>query len=226
MRRRWSYVAGRGRTRGVSSGVPAESSHGMARKTSDVRSLHYLLALAREEALPHAQDHAKKGSGAILHRFGENAVLLERGDLLTFLLSDGKLSGVPAPDPTPTPAAPTLREIVDRYLATLGDGTVEANSLATTRMHLNHFLLLQQHFALRCSWIRENSALPYWTECSNSHEFGYKCGCRIAQIRRRLPTRLAQDNRLAGTVLASRGKPAFGMGVPIPSVEQSSNSLT
>src|ERR1051325_1353914 len=90
----------------------------------------------------------KKDAEAILHRFDENVVLLERGrlklpeggDLLTFLLSDGKLTGVPAPDPTPTPAAPTLREIVDRYLATLGNGTVEANSLATTRMHLNHFL--------------------------------------------------------------------------------------
>jgi len=90
----------------------------------------------------------KKEAEAILHRFDENVVLLERGrlvlpeggDLLTFLLSDGKLSGLPAPDPIPTPAAPTLREIVDRYLAALGNGTVEANSLATTRMHLNHFL--------------------------------------------------------------------------------------
>ena len=90
----------------------------------------------------------KKEAEAILHRFDENVVLLERGrlqlpeggDLLTFLLSDGKLSGAPAPDPTLTPAPPTLREIVDRYLAALGNGTVEANSLATTRMHLNHFL--------------------------------------------------------------------------------------
>ena len=90
----------------------------------------------------------KKEAEAILHRFDENVVLLERGrlelpeggDLLTFLLSDGKLSGAPVPDPTPTPAAPTLREIADRYLAALGNGTVEANSLATTRMHLNHFL--------------------------------------------------------------------------------------
>ncbi len=90
----------------------------------------------------------KKEADAILHRFDENVVLLERGrlelpaggDILTFLLSDGKLSGVPAPEPTPAPAPPTLQEIVDQYLATLGNGTVEADSLCTVRMHLNHFL--------------------------------------------------------------------------------------
>ena len=46
----------------------------------------------------------KKEAEAILHRFDENVVLLERGrlelpeggDILTFLLSDGKLSGVPS----------------------------------------------------------------------------------------------------------------------------------
>jgi integrase len=90
----------------------------------------------------------KKEAETTLHRFEENLRLLERGrltlpdggDLLTFLLSDGKLSGVPITPPVPAPAKLTLREISDRYLATLGNGTVEANSLATTRMHLQHFL--------------------------------------------------------------------------------------
>jgi hypothetical protein len=90
----------------------------------------------------------KKEAESILHRFDENVVLLERGrlelpeggDILTFLLSDGKLSGVPAPEPTLRPAPPTLQEISGKYLATLGNGTIESNSLATVRLHLNHFL--------------------------------------------------------------------------------------
>lgn len=86
-----------------------------------------------------------KAAQAILLRFEENVALLERGrlelpasgDIMTFLLSDGKL----ASSPKATSVQPkTLREIVDRYLAALGNGSVEANSLETFRMHLNHVL--------------------------------------------------------------------------------------
>ena len=58
---------------------------------------------------------------------------------MTFLLSDGKLDGVQTVRPILPPAF-TLREVVDRYLATLSNGTVEANTLATLRMHLHHVL--------------------------------------------------------------------------------------
>lgn len=86
-----------------------------------------------------------KAAEAILLRFEENVTLLERGrlepppnaDIMAFLLSDGKLSA----SPKATHVQPkTLREIVDRYLAALSHGSVEANSLETFRMHLNHVL--------------------------------------------------------------------------------------
>ena len=89
----------------------------------------------------------KKEAEGIMHRFEENVILLERGrlilpeggDLMTFLLSDGKLDGVQPVQQAPPPIF-TLREMVNRYLATLGNGTVEANTLATLRMHLHHVL--------------------------------------------------------------------------------------
>ena len=56
---------------------------------------------------------------------------------MTFLLSDGKLSSSPKVSHS---EPKTLREIVDRYLAALSHGSVEANSLETFRMHLNHVL--------------------------------------------------------------------------------------
>ncbi len=86
-----------------------------------------------------------KAAQAILLRFEENVALLERGrlelpasgDVMTFLLSDGKLASSPK---SALVQPKTLREIVDRYLAALGNGSVEANSLETVRMHLNHVL--------------------------------------------------------------------------------------
>jgi integrase len=41
--------------------------------------------------------------------------------------------------PLPTVAKNTLGVLRDRYIATHSNGTVEANSLGTSRMHLNHF---------------------------------------------------------------------------------------
>ena len=86
-----------------------------------------------------------KAAEAILLRFEENLDLLERGrlelppsaDIMTFLLSDGKLASSPKAHST---QPRTLREIADRYLAALGNGSVEANSLETLRLHLNHAL--------------------------------------------------------------------------------------
>jgi integrase len=85
----------------------------------------------------------RKSAEAILLRFEENLTLLERGrlelpvdaDIVTFLLSDGKL----ARSPQLTIIAPrTLGEIVERYFAAVGNGSVEANTLATLKLHLGH----------------------------------------------------------------------------------------
>jgi integrase len=88
----------------------------------------------------------QKDAQAVLHRFEENLNLLERGrlalpeggDLMTFLLSDGKLTGLPAIEPRQAPL--TLRDAVDSYVGALGNGTIETNSLATVRMHLRHIV--------------------------------------------------------------------------------------
>src|SRR5262249_30332664 len=42
--------------------------------------------------------------------------------------------------PLPTVAKNTLSVLRDRYIATHSNGTVEENSLDTSRMHLNHFV--------------------------------------------------------------------------------------
>ncbi len=89
-----------------------------------------------------ATGDAKAAEAARL-RFEENVALLERGrlelptnaDVMTFLLSDGKLARSPQAASAP---AKTLREVVELYLAALGNGSVEANSLETVRLHLNH----------------------------------------------------------------------------------------
>jgi integrase len=66
-------------------------------------------------------------------------VLSEGADIVSFLRHDGN-----PPDTGPTlPAAPraaiTLGTLRDRYLATHGNGTIEANSLDTCKLHLAHF---------------------------------------------------------------------------------------
>ena len=86
-----------------------------------------------------------KAAEAIRLRFEENVALLERGrlelppaaDIMTFLLSDGKLAT--SPKAVVAVEHKTLRVIGDLYLAALGHGSVEANSLENLGMHLNHF---------------------------------------------------------------------------------------
>lgn len=85
-----------------------------------------------------------KAAEAIRLRFEENVALLERGrlelppaaDIMTFLLSDGKLTASPK---VAVVEHKSLRVIGDLYLAALGNGSVEANSLENLAMHLNHF---------------------------------------------------------------------------------------
>jgi hypothetical protein len=66
-------------------------------------------------------------------------VLPENADIGTFLEHVGK-----PPNTGPTQnAAPrqivTLGHLKDRYLTTHANGTIEANSLDTCRLHLRHF---------------------------------------------------------------------------------------
>jgi integrase len=86
----------------------------------------------------------RREAEAVLARFEENIQLLERGrfelptgaDIGTFLLSDGKLTAKPSPEPAPRPL--TLGELRDLYIAVHANGALEANSLDTVRMHLRH----------------------------------------------------------------------------------------
>jgi hypothetical protein len=81
---------------------------------------------------------------AILLRLEENIGLVERGrlaippeaDIATFLLSDGKMTQPPKVEPPPKLL--TLGDLRDLYLATHSHGAMEANSLQTIKMHLQH----------------------------------------------------------------------------------------
>lgn len=75
----------------------------------------------------------------LLMRLKQRLIHLPPGvDIVEFLRHDGS---PPASQPT-LPESPqkslTLAHLRDRYLGTLGNGAVEANTLATIRIHLNH----------------------------------------------------------------------------------------
>jgi hypothetical protein len=88
---------------------------------------------------------SQKDADAIRLRFEENIALLERGrlelppgaDIGTFLLSDGKISNKPQPEPIVKPI--TLTHLRDRYVEVHSNGTLEKTSLETAKMHLRHF---------------------------------------------------------------------------------------
>jgi integrase len=66
----------------------------------------------------------------------QGALALPPGaDLVTFVLSGGRVEEKPKPPPIRT-----LSELKDRYLQAVGLGAMEANSLDTVRMHLGHFV--------------------------------------------------------------------------------------
>jgi integrase len=82
----------------------------------------------------------------VLRRFERNVGLVEDGtltlppdaDVGAFLLSDGKLTQ--KPDTVPVPKAVTLADLRDAYVEALAGGPMEANSKATVKMHLGHFV--------------------------------------------------------------------------------------
>jgi integrase len=57
-------------------------------------------------------------------------------DVADYLLNSGKVPEAPKPVDKPL----TLKDLADRYESAHGNGAIEANSLATARMHLNHFI--------------------------------------------------------------------------------------
>lgn len=77
----------------------------------------------------------------LLMRLKQKLIALPEGtDIVTFIEHDGN-----PPDAGPTlPNAPrqavTLGHLKDRYLTTHANGTIEANSLDTCKLHLNHFV--------------------------------------------------------------------------------------
>ncbi len=76
----------------------------------------------------------------LLMRLKQRLIVLPEGtDIVTFIEHDGK-----PPDIGPTLAdaprqAVTLGHLKDRYLTTHANGTIEANSLDTCKLHLGHF---------------------------------------------------------------------------------------
>ena len=77
----------------------------------------------------------------LLMRLKQRLLVLPDGtDIVTFIEHDGK-----PPDTGPTLAdsprqAVTLGHLKDRYLTTHSNGTIEANSLDTCKLHLCHFV--------------------------------------------------------------------------------------
>jgi integrase len=90
-----------------------------------------------------SEDEARNKSRQVdyfLMRLKQKLLVLPEGtDIVTFIQHDGN-----PPDAGPTlPSAPrqaiTLSHLKDRYLSTHANGTIEANTLDTCRLHLNHF---------------------------------------------------------------------------------------
>lgn len=95
----------------------------------------------------------EREAAAVCERLEENLRLLERGrlalppdaDLPTFLVSDGKLNAPPAPA-----ARLTLADLRDRYLAAVGGGSLEDNTVRTARTHFGHLgRALGESFSIR-----------------------------------------------------------------------------
>jgi integrase len=74
----------------------------------------------------------------LLLRLKQRLLALPDGaDIVTFLKHDGKPPEGPTLPSAPRQAA-TISHLRDRYVATLGNGTVEANTLETCKLHLSH----------------------------------------------------------------------------------------
>src|SRR5262245_14959110 len=78
------------------------------------------------------------GVEKVLFRIEQGFLEMPPGcDLRQFLLSDGKATH--KPNLGNSAGRLTLGELCERYLDVHGNGAMESNSLATVRLHLNHF---------------------------------------------------------------------------------------
>jgi len=76
----------------------------------------------------------------LLMRLKQRLVQLPEGvDIVTFVEFDGDPPTTPAGIPILPRQAVTVSQLKDRYMATHGNGTIEANSLETAGLHLRHF---------------------------------------------------------------------------------------
>lgn len=91
-------------------------------------------------AISEAEAHAKAAQvDYILLRLKQRLIELPAGvDIVTFLQFDGKPPETAPTIPTSPRQTVTLAYLKDRYLATHGNGAMEANSLGTVAIHLNH----------------------------------------------------------------------------------------
>jgi integrase len=75
----------------------------------------------------------------LLMRLKQRLIALPEGtDIVTFVEFDGEPPMTPAGAPLNPREAVTLSQLKDRYLVTHGNGTIEANSLDTCKLHLSH----------------------------------------------------------------------------------------
>ena len=76
----------------------------------------------------------------LLMRLKQRLVVLPEGtDIVTFIEHDGKPPDTGPNLPTAPRHAVTLGHLKDRYLTTHANGSIEANSLDTCKLHLSHF---------------------------------------------------------------------------------------
>jgi integrase len=86
----------------------------------------------------------------LLMRLKQRLIVLPEGtDIVTFVEHDGNPPSAGPTLPNAPRQAVTLGHLKDRYLTTHSNGTIEANSLDTCKLHLNHFVrVLGESFPL------------------------------------------------------------------------------
>ncbi len=85
----------------------------------------------------------RRAADALAQRIDERLRLIDQGhitlpegvDLVAYLFSDGRLDQVATPEKE---VGRTLGSLVDEYLVAVSHGSMEANTLLTLRIHLNH----------------------------------------------------------------------------------------
>jgi hypothetical protein len=89
------------------------------------------------------QDEAERKSGQVdywLMRLKQGLAKIPEGvDVVTFMEHDGKPPAHVPTQPDEATKVVTLGYLKERYLETFANGTIEANTLDTCKIHLSHF---------------------------------------------------------------------------------------